>query len=159
VTEEETPPEGDEDEFDTERAKAKIAKANAEAAGLRKRLKELEAKAAKLDELEESKKTEQEKLAEQARSLEDRASKAEMDSARLRIALRKGLSEHQAKRLVGSSEEELEADADELLEAFKSDPPNPGVSRVPVLRGGGDPTQESTDSDPLLRELKEKLSL
>ena len=32
--------------------------------------------------------------------------------------MRKGLTEVQAKRLVGATEEELEADADELLESF-----------------------------------------
>jgi len=44
---EDAPPEGE--PFDVERAKAKIAKANSEAASLRKRLKELEARAAKAD--------------------------------------------------------------------------------------------------------------
>jgi hypothetical protein len=38
---------------------------------------------------------------------------------RLRVAIRLGLNETQAKRLVGSNEEELEDDAKELLAAFR----------------------------------------
>lgn len=141
--------------FDEDRAKAKIAKANSEAQGLRKRLKELEAKAAKLDELEDAKKSEAERLAETQRSLEDRASKAEADTARLRIAIKKGLTETQAKRLIGSTEEELEADADDLLASFKSpDEPGPTTRPTERLRGGGDPTE---DPEPDIRKVVESI--
>jgi hypothetical protein len=39
---------------------------------------------------------------------------------RLRVALKKGLNDSQAKRLIGTTEEELLADADELLKSFGS---------------------------------------
>jgi len=158
------PQEGD-DTFNPERAKAKITKANQEAAALRKRLKDAEAKAARLDQLEESQKSEQQKLAEQLRAQEERAAKAEADAARLRVAMEKGLTPAQAKRLVGSTDEELEADADELLASFA--PPEPGdkppaAPRRPAenLRSGGDPTQTTPeDNDPLLAALRGAVGL
>ena len=71
--------------------------------------------AKRLAEIEESGKTEQERLAEAHRTANERATAAERESARLRVALKKGLTEAQVRRLVGDTEEELEADADELL--------------------------------------------
>jgi hypothetical protein len=50
------------DQFDAKRAQEKIRKANSEAAGLRKRLKELEPLAAKAKKLEDAQKTETERL-------------------------------------------------------------------------------------------------
>lgn len=41
-----------------------------------------------------------------------------LEVLKLRVALRKGLSETQAKRLLGTNEEELEQDAEELLASF-----------------------------------------
>jgi hypothetical protein len=105
--------------WDEERAKADLAKKNREAQNLRNRLKEAEEKAGKYDQLEDAKKSESEKLNEKAASLEGRATKAEQEAARLRVALKKGLTETQAKRLVGETEEELETDADELLADFQ----------------------------------------
>ncbi len=74
----------------------KAAKDNAEAAR-------------RLAEIEESGKTEQERLAEARRTADERAVTAERESARLRVALKKGLTEAQVRRLVGDTEEELEA--------------------------------------------------
>lgn len=107
------------DEFDADKAKAKIKQTNSEAANLRKRLKELEPLAKKAEELEESQKSESQKLTDAKTAAEKEAVKAGQEAARLRVALKKGLTEVQAKRLIGESEEELEADADELLESFK----------------------------------------
>lgn len=142
---------GKKDEFDEGRAKAKIAKANKEAQNLRARLKELEPLAAKAKELEDANKTEAEKLSERATSAEDRAGKVEGELMRLRIAMRKGLTEKQASRLVGTTEEELEADADELLESFGGEKkPTPKVAGKPKesLRGGADPEEEPEETDP-----------
>lgn len=146
--------------FDEERAKAKIAKANSEAANLRKRLKELEAKAAKLDELEDAKKTETERLTEQQRSLEERAAAAETDAARLRVALRKGLSEVQARRLIGTTEEELDADADELLATFAPSDDEPKATpatkpREQLRPGTNDPDAPVEETD--VRKLGERM--
>ncbi|MFF4791830.1 hypothetical protein ACFY2M_19175 [Streptomyces sp. NPDC001276] len=56
---------GEEKPFDRRQAEAKIRKANSEAANLRKRLKELEPKAAELQRIKDSEKTESERLTDQ----------------------------------------------------------------------------------------------
>src|SRR5690349_696993 len=79
------------------------------------------------------------------RELRARVTELELSEARREVAAAKGLSPAQAKRLVGTTREELEADADELLETFggngdtKTKPPPPGRARED-LRGGNDPT-------------------
>ena len=112
---------------------------------------DLKAKAARLVELEEKDKTDAQRLADSNRALEDRAKKAELDACRMRIAIRKGLTEAQVKRLVGATEEELEADADELLEAFKAKddqtPPSAGRPKE-KLRPGAVPDAEPEETDP-----------
>ncbi len=56
---------GEEKPFDRKQAEAKIRKANSEAANLRQRLKELEPKAAELQRIKDSEKTESERLNDQ----------------------------------------------------------------------------------------------
>lgn len=139
------------DVFDAERAKAKIAKANQEAAGLRKRLKELEPLATKAKELEDAQKSESERLTERLTGAEARAKTAEFDLMRLRVGLEKGLTPKQAGRLVGSTKEELEADADDLLADFapkKDDKPRVPTKPREKPRGGGDPDTDPTPTDP-----------
>lgn len=75
---------------------------------------QLKAKAAEAD----SSKTELQKLAERVEASEKRAADAEAKQLRTEIASAKGLTAAQAKRLTGSTMEELEADADDLLAAF-----------------------------------------
>lgn len=102
--------------LDEERAARREAeKARKEMEG---RLKELEPLAAKAQQLEDSKKTETEKLGEKLTAAEKRAVEAEQKALRLEVAAAKGLTQAQAKRLVGATKEELEADADELLASF-----------------------------------------
>lgn len=149
------PEQGDEP-FDRERALEKIRKANSEAAALRRRLKELEPLAAKAKELEDANKTELEKLTERAAAAEHRAQEATLAALRLEVALDKapeGMSLAQvrklAKRLSGSTREELEADAEELFADFapagRAAPPAKRPREA--LRGGADPEQEP-DPDP-----------
>jgi hypothetical protein len=104
-------------------------------------------------------------VAAEVKELRDELAKERVMRLRAEIAAEKKLTPAQAKRLNGSSREELEADADELLEAFpvsKSDkgdddgkddrsggrPP----SRRPAadLKGGSDPDggQEKVETDP-----------
>ena len=132
-------------------AREAITSANKEAAGYRVKVKELEPLAAKAKELEEAGKTETQKLAEDRDTHKGRADTAEGEVLRLRVALRKGLTETQAKRLVGTTEEELEADANELLESFggKQDQ-QPDVRRRPreALRPGAVPSAEPEETDP-----------
>lgn len=113
------------DSFDRSRAEEKIRKANQEAASLRKRLKELEPLAAKAKELEDAGKSDLERLSAEAQTHQSRADKAEQELLRLRVAMRKGLTETQARRLVGSTEDELEEDADDLLASFRPAQPDP----------------------------------
>ncbi len=108
--------------------------------------------ARRLAEIEESGKSEQERLTEARQTAEERAHGAEREAARLRVALRKGLNEAQAKRLVGDSEEELEADADALLATFapaqpESDTDLPSRPRE-RLRPGARPEATPDETDP-----------
>lgn len=90
-------------------------------------------KAARLDEIEASKKSELEKLTEDRDTHRRRADAAELNAARNAVALEKGLTISQAKRLVGSTREELAADADELLadlEAGRTKSPKPNQAQA-----------------------------
>ncbi len=85
----------------------------------------LKSKALKLDELEQSTKSEQEKLTDKLTGAEQRALQAEALALRLDVALEKapeGMPIAQirklAKRLTGDSREDLEKDADELFADF-----------------------------------------
>lgn len=124
-----------------------LRKANKEAADARTKLKDLEDKD----------KSEGERAQSAAAAAEKRAEAAEARALRLEVATRKGLNAAQAKRLVGSTEEELEADADEILESFKpaegDKPPVPGKPTAD-LKGGGDPTE---DVDVNVREVIESI--
>lgn len=74
---------------------------------------ELREKAAKLDELEESKKSEVEKANQRAQQLEKELNNARLAVLRSDVAQSKGVP---ASLLSGSTQEELEASADALLE-------------------------------------------
>jgi hypothetical protein len=112
---------------------------------LEARLKDLEPLAAKAKKLEEASKTEAEKLTERATAAEKRATDAESKALRMEVAAAKGLTQAQAKRLVGATKEELEADADELLASFGPAQPDSGgkggKGKTPVanLRPGAMP--------------------
>jgi len=107
--------------------------------------------AQRLEEIENASKTEQQRATEALTAAEKRAAEAEASALRLEIAAEKGLTPAQAKRLVGSSREELEADAEDLLANFK--PPEPADDTAAVAaaldlgaRGGtaaaGDPAAD-----------------
>lgn len=107
--------------------------------------------AARLKEFEDRDKSDSEKAAESLKAAEERAANAEAKALRLEVAAAKGLTPAQAKRLVGSTQEELEADADEILETFpaaKGATPPPTNKPKPDLRGGSDPTEEPDELDP-----------
>lgn len=82
-----------------------LAKANEEAKQARLKVKEYE----------DRDKTDQEKASEKLSDLEKNLTTAQADAVRFEIALEKGLTKNQARRLVGSTRDELETDADELL--------------------------------------------
>jgi hypothetical protein len=64
-------------------------------------------------------KTDAERTAQMLAELRERADASDMRALRAEVAQSKGLTPAQAKRLQGKTVEELEADADELLAAFK----------------------------------------
>lgn len=105
-----------------------------------------------LDALKESQKSDTQKLADKATASEKVAATAQGELLRLRVAMRKGLTEPQAKRLIGTTEEELEADADELLDSFTDKTPadKDGKPTRPKerLRSGAAPDEEPDETDP-----------
>lgn len=99
------------EKFDAERAMAKIRKANDEAKGLRSRVKELEAYEAKVREIEEAKKSEDQKIQERADAAEKRAQAVEAELLRERIARRHKIDEDDMDLLGSGTEEQIEARA------------------------------------------------
>lgn len=76
--------------------------------------------AQRLEELENADKSEAEKANARAVAAEAKAKAAERRALAAEVAAEKGLSMSVARRLVGETREELETDADELLESFGS---------------------------------------
>lgn len=138
--------------FDETRAREKIKKANAEAASLRKRLKELEPLAAKVQEAEQSKLSTEERFAQQITEATTRAERAEARILRMSVARAAGLPDDLADRLQGDDEEALTADAERLAELFVPKE----AEQKPARRG--DPSQGSDamalNGDPLERSLR-----
>lgn len=122
-------------------------------------------KAKELDALKDGEKTDLQKATDAAADAEKRAKDAERDAARLKVALKKGLTEAQAKRLLGDTEEELEQDADELLASFKpeegeneddeDETGDKGEKKEPRrrpkerLKPGATPSSEPDETDPV----------
>ncbi len=123
-----------------------------------RQLKELAPLAAKAKELEDASKSEAEKLTERLNAAEQRAVAAETNALRLEIAGEKGLTPTQAKRLIGTTRKELEADADDLLATFAPPAPpapKPGSRpkeslRTVVVASNGDTPK--TDMNEWMRE-------
>ena len=126
---------------------------DAERAARREAEKQLKAVLAQLQELVDKDKSEVDKLRDQVNALTKERDDAASAALRHEIAIAKGLNAAQAKRLVGATREELEADADEILEAFPTKggaTPPPSKKPSPDLRGGGDPTKEPVDVKALI---------
>lgn len=106
--------------------------------------------AARLKDLEDKNKSELEKAQEKAAAADREAAQLRLEVSRSRVALKKGLTEAQAKRLQGATEEELEADADELLKLLKPEESNPGNRRLPQerMRPGSLPNADPEETDP-----------
>lgn len=132
------------EQFDPERARKKIAKANREAQNLRTRMKELEAGQAEYQKWKDSQKSEAEKIAERAAAAEEKAEKLQREVWIAKVIAKHGLSENQAKRLQGSTLEELDADAAELAEDLKVP-----AGRKPAggLKGGNQPNDNNKNFD------------
>jgi len=129
-------------------------------AALRKANKEAETLRLKLQEFEDRDKTEAQKLADRAEAAEKRAVELETKALRLEVASEKGLTPAQAKRLVGTTREELEADADELLETFKPAQAEATDQVVPSLDlGTRGAAPMALNGDPLEAALRKSLGI
>lgn len=149
----------DEGDDDIEKVRAERDRLKAEARKWEKRAKdnfaakvgvpwdEITTNAQKYQDLQQQSKTDAQKQADETAAAQKERDETKLEIRRLRVAMRKGLSDAQAKRLIGATEEELEADADELLKSFvkkDDDDPDAGVTRRPraALRPGSGRTTE-----------------
>lgn len=135
-----TPPESQED---LDRIiEARIARERAKYAGY----EDLKAKAEKFDELEDAKKTDEQRSAERIARLESELAAQQLAGARTRIAAERGLDPD---LLAGSTEDELAAHAEKLAEAIKKATadaaPTPTGARVPNAGRGTGSTSDSGD--------------
>lgn len=92
------------------------------------RAKENADAARRLAEIEDANKSELEKERERANQAEAQLIQSRLEADRNAVALSKGLTPTQAKRLMGATREELEADADELLKDLKASRPAAAAS-------------------------------
>ena len=107
----------------------------------------------RLAEIEDANKSELQKIADAKAASDTVATTAQGELLRLRVAMRKGLTEAQAKRLTGATEEEMEADADDLLASFGGDKKPADTDGKPTrpkerLRSGAAPDEEPDETDP-----------
>ena len=123
--------EDEQEPFDKDRAMRKIQKLNSEARNLRERAQEADKKAENADEL--------------TKTNEEQAAKI----LRLEVALKHGLPAALVGRLNGTSEEELLADAEELMGLFVAkEPPSQAPKRKTALRTPGT-AEDGVDIDKL----------
>lgn len=117
---------------------------------------------AQLKELNDKDKSEVEKLRDEVATLSKERDDHAAKVLRHEVAMTKGLTAAQAKRLVGTTQEELEADADEILEAFPvkdGAKPPPSNKPTPDLKGGGDPTADDpVDGEALAEKILSRRS-
>lgn len=100
----------------------------------RKQIADLQAK---LKEYEDKDKSEAEKTAERLANLEKTSTANQARADRLEVALDKGLPKTLADRLRGSTREEMEADADELLKLVNDNKPKTPKPDPSQGHGGG----------------------
>jgi hypothetical protein len=138
---------------DVEALKKRLTQAEETARKADAAAKQNAAAARKLAQMEDASKTEQQRAADAQRAAEERASKAEGELLRLRIAAEHNLSPADARRLIGTTEDELRTDAAAYAEEHK----RPTATTAPVvagrrpteqLRGGADPEEPVEEMDP-----------
>jgi hypothetical protein len=106
---------------------------------------DVKAKAAEFDKAQDKNKTELEKAAERAAKAEAAAATAQQEAWRASVALDEGLTPTQAKRLVGTTREELLADAQELKKDLRIDGKKPPRA----------PDQKRNDTSPEEEPMRE----
>lgn len=97
---------------------------------------DLKSKAQKLAELEAAQQTDAQRLEAERDDLKGKLTPLQQENARLRVAMEKKLDASLIDRLRGSTREELETDADKLLELFSPTPQLDGGARRPAPATG-----------------------
>lgn len=119
---------------------------------LRRVKDELEAAKKRLKEIDDANLSKEDKLTRDNNDLTAKLTASESRVAKFEIALDKGLTKSQALRLVGNTREELEADADQLVEDLGIDVEKPAdrLRKRPKekLKGGGAPNDDDGEMDP-----------
>lgn len=143
---------------DIEKMQAALKKANDEAAKYRHEAKAKDDELSKLKADADTSKSEMDKVREQIDALQGRAEKAEREALVAQVAQSKKLPPALAGRLSGATQEELEADADGLIEALGIDtsdedddgekPDAPPRRPKERLRSGAVPDAEPEENDP-----------
>jgi hypothetical protein len=154
--EKDKPATGDGDGMTTDAGKAALKKERDRVRALEAELKDLKPLADAAKKAEDEKLGEVEKLTKQLAEANAKADANAAKADRYEVALEKGLNLTRAKRLVGTTRDELVADADELLADLgpadgkdrkdTKDSKPPSGKPAEHLRGGGDPdTTPPTD--------------
>ena len=132
-------------------------------AALKQQLREAKAKAKvgeeaarRLAELEEAGKSEAQRLEDRAATAQRDRDSAVRQALVYEVALSKGLAPDLAKRLVGNTREELEADADTVLALVAPPEPAPttnphGFAVVPAMQGARPSPPQPADMNQLIR--------
>jgi hypothetical protein len=129
--------------------KALVAERKARAAAERQaktHQRQLDEMAKRLKEYEDRDKSEADKLAEAKTAAEREAATAKRELMRYRVAAKKKLPAELANRLQGSTEEEMESDADNLLEVFGTQ-----QRQTPSYDGGVRQTARPASMNDLIR--------
>src|SRR5690606_37009616 len=96
------------------------------------------AKAAEFDKATEAQKSETQKALDRALAAEQKLAATQSESDRSAVALANGLTAAQSKRHVGTTREELEADADVLLTDLKPAPASTKRTATPTGKPAGE---------------------
>jgi hypothetical protein len=112
----------------------------------------------KLKEYEDKDKSDLERAQESAAAAQKRAEAAEQNLLRQEVAATKGLTAAQARRLVGTTREELEADADDIRAAFTGG--KPAAPKPDPSQGSkGEQKQRSTSlTEAVGRAIKDQVA-
>lgn len=139
---------------DPEAARAEITRLRQENAGWRTKVRDLEPLAAKATAADEAQKTETQKLTEQLAAAQRAAETAQASERRFRVAAAKGLPPELAARLQGTTEDELNADADALAALVNTGVQQPGRPAVDLRQGArGTAPVQPQDNNQWLRDL------
>lgn len=135
-----------------------VKKLRAENAKYRTEAKELANKAKQFDDLQESQKTELQKAQEAAQRAEQELQTARTEALRVKVAAAKGLPASIADRLHGTTEEEMQADADLMLaEIEKQYVAKQGASREATGAGvTGKPAIDNLSPSDMVRMTRER---